>query len=121
MVFAVMFAALGGAAESSEPAGRGAESAVSAEQPAEDVVEVALVALRPRPKPRKMSSKPCPPPAPPGAVKRAPEPMARIWSYSARWSLSDSTEYASLISLNRASAFTSPALESGWCCRASLR
>jgi len=47
--------------------------------------------------------------------------MARIWSYSARCSLSESTEYASLISLKRFSAAVSPGLESGWNCRASLR
>ena len=48
------------------------------------------------------------------AVKRAPPaPMARIWSYSLRCSASESTEYASLISLNFASALASPWLESG--------
>jgi hypothetical protein len=39
--------------------------------------------------------------------------MARTWSYSARVSLSESTEYASLISLKRASAAVSPEFESG--------
>ena len=62
-----------------------------------------------------------PPGAWPPAVKRAPEPMARIWSYSLRCSGSESTEYASLISLNFASAAASPWLESGWYLRASLR
>ncbi len=70
--------------------------------------------------PPKTSSKPAPPPPAPG-VNRAPEPMARIWSYSLRISGSESTEYASLISLKRASAFASPGLESGWNWRASLR
>ena len=54
-------------------------------------------------------------------MKRAPEPMARIWSYSLRCSGSLSTEWASLISLNFASAAASPGLESGWYLRASLR
>jgi hypothetical protein len=54
-------------------------------------------------------------------VNRAPEPIARTWSYSARCSGSESTENASLISLNRASAVASPGFESGWYWRASLR
>ncbi len=68
--------------------------------------------------PPKTSSKP---PELPGAVKRAPEPIARIWSYSLRSAGSESTEWASLISLKRASALGSPGLESGWYWRASLR
>ena len=71
--------------------------------------------------PPKTSSKPPAPPAPPGAVNRAPEPMARIASYSLRCSGSESTEFASLISLNFASEAASPGFESGWYLRASLR
>ena len=42
-------------------------------------------------------------------------------SYRWRFSGSDSTSCASLISLKRASAFASPLLKSGWNFRASLR
>ena len=75
----------------------------------------------PPPKPLNTSSNPPPWPGRPAPVNRAPDPIARSWSYSARCSLSDSTAYASLISLNFASAFASPGLESGWNWRASLR
>ena len=70
-----------------------------------------------------MSSKPAPPvpPAGPPAVKRAPEPMARMASYCSRSSGSESTEFASVMSLNFFSAAASPGFWSGWYLRASLR
>ena len=43
------------------------------------------------------------------------------WSYSLRFSGSDRTSLASLISLKRFSAAALPLLTSGWCSRASLR
>ena len=55
----------------------------------------------------KTSSKP-PAPGPPDVNRAPPAPIARIWSYSLRCSGSESTEYASLISLNLASAAASP-------------
>src|SRR5690606_15993316 len=74
----------------------------------------------PREQRLKTSSKPPPAPEPP-ALKRAPDPIAGSSSYSLRCSGSESTEYASLISLYFASAAASPGLESGWYLRASLR
>ena len=52
------------------------------------------------------------------ALGAPPPDIVRIVSYCLRCSGSDSTEYASPISLNRASC---PPLESGWWVRASLR
>ncbi len=67
------------------------------------------------------------PPKPPVFVRvpvgtRKPPPNSeRASSYSLRRFSSDSTEYASEISLKRSSALASPWLESGWYLRASLR
>ena len=70
--------------------------------------------------PRSMSpiSKPPKPPPPP---KLGSTPAWPNWSYFARFSLSDRTSYASLTSLNLASAPLSPGFMSGWYCLASLR
>src|SRR5580693_10601181 len=79
------------------------------------------------PAPLKMSprSKPPKPPFCPGrlpAGTRKPPPNSeRASSYSLRRFSSDSTEYASEISLNRSSAEVSPLFASGWYLRASLR
>src|SRR6266581_1185039 len=64
-----------------------------------------------------------PPPAPPGVptLKRSAPNRVRASSYSLRRFSSDSTLYASEISLKRSSALGSPLLASGWNLRASLR
>ncbi len=61
--------------------------------------------------------------APPGRKPPRPPkaPSLRIWSYCLRFSSSESTAYASEISLNRSAAAGSLALASGWCCFASFR
>ncbi len=89
--------------------------------------------MSPRPPPPpspvlpKMSprSKPPKPPCCPGRVpvgtRKPPPNSERASSYSLRRFSSDSTEYASEISLNRSSAEASPLFASGWYLRASLR
>ena len=70
--------------------------------------------------PRSMSPvKGLPPPAPP--PKLGSTPAWPNWSYRALLSLSESTSYASLTSLNFASASLSPGLRSGWYFFANLR
>src|SRR6266567_3566637 len=80
----------------------------------------------PSPVPLKMSprSKPPNPPWPgrcPVGTRKPPPNSERASSYSLRRFSSDSTEYASEISLNRSSAEASPLFASGWYLRASLR
>src|ERR1039457_627554 len=73
----------------------------------------------PDPPKRSPRSKPYPPPGP---GTRVPLPKSeRASSYSLRRFSSDSTLYASEISLKRSSDFESPLLASGWYLRASLR
>ncbi len=78
------------------------------------------------PVPLKMSprSKPPNPPCPvrvPVGTRKPPPNSERASSYSLRRFSSDSTEYASEISLKRSSAEASPLFASGWYLRASLR
>src|SRR5579862_410340 len=77
------------------------------------------------PAPLKMSfrSKPNPPVLVrfPVGTRKPPGNIERASSYSLRRFSSDSTEYASDISLKRSSAEESPLLASGWYFRASLR
>ena len=64
------------------------------------------------------------PPRPPAAPARGRNCEAQSGpseSYRWRFSGSERTSLASLISLKRASAFASPLFTSGWCLRASLR
>src|SRR3954470_9718358 len=72
---------------------------------------------------RSPTSKLNPPPCPlPPGIRKPPLPNSRrASSYSLRFFGSPTTSYASETSLNLASALTSPALESGWYLRASLR
>ena len=78
------------------------------------------------PAPLKMSFRSKPPKPPvlvrvPVGTRKPPPNSERASSYSLRRFSSDSTEYASEISLKRSSALASPWLESGWYLRASLR
>ena len=57
----------------------------------------------------------------PVGTRKPPPNSERASSYSLRRFSSDSTEYASEISLNRSSAEASPLFASGWYLRASLR
>ena len=78
------------------------------------------------PAPLRMSFRSKPPKPPvlgrvPVGTRKPPPNSERASSYSLRRFSSDSTEYASEISLKRSSALASPWLESGWYLRASLR
>src|SRR6266566_762026 len=66
------------------------------------------------------SKPPKPPPGPPGVRKRSAPNSVRASSYSLRRFSSDSTLYASEISLKRSSDLLSPLLASGWYLRASF-
>ena len=81
-----------------------------------------MSALLPNRSPRsKLNPPPLPPCRLPAGTRKPPPNSERASSYSLRRFSSDSTEYASEISLKRSSAFASPWFESGWYLRASLR
>jgi hypothetical protein len=78
--------------------------------------------LPPKMSPRsKPPNPPCCPGREPVGTRNPPPNSERASSYSLRRFSSDSTEYASEISLNRSSAEASPLFASGWYLRASLR
>ena len=95
---------------------------MSPRPPLPAVVPLCWLSRSPRSKP----NPPCPvvvpvPRDPPGKRKPPLPNSARASSYSLRRVLSDSTSYASEISLKRSSAPLSLLLASGWYLRASLR
>src|SRR5215472_12097281 len=86
--------------------------------PTRPPLEPAVVSAPPKMSPRSNGKLP----APPAPGDRKPPPNSeRASSYSLRCLGSDSTLFASEISLNRSSALASPLLASGWYLRASFR
>src|SRR6516164_8016562 len=75
----------------------------------------------PRSKPPKPPPAPPAPPRPAVGTRNPPPNMERASSYSLRCFSSDSTLYASVISLNRSSASAFPLFASGWYFRARSR